>query len=208
MKKNSFMKKQFLLLITGIVLSFSLLAQEPALKPFKVDISLGYAMPSGSGSKAGALFAIEPKYAVTENISLGLRLEVAVVARFSGYDEYGDPENVDLKGSGSYIATADYYFRNNYKLRPFAGVGLGIFTLASAESNSNNNDITSSSKFGGMLRAGVELSHFRFGIEYNMIPHTTFDGYDSNGDPATGLVSKSSYLGIKIGVCIGGGRKE
>lgn len=208
MQKNNFIKTKFLLLIPVTLLSFSLFAQESDLKPFKVDISLGYAMPSGGGSKSGALFAIEPKYAVMENLSLGLRLEVAVVARFGGYDQNGDPQDVDVKGSGSYLATADYYFKNNYKFRPFAGAGVGVFTLASAESNSNSSGLDASSKFGGMIRAGIEVSHFRFGIEYNMVPHTTFDGYDSNGDPATGLVSKSSYLGIKVGVCFGGGPKK
>jgi hypothetical protein len=43
------------------------------------------------------------------------------------------------------------------------------------------------------------------GLEYNLVPKTTFSGYDSNGDPAT-LTSKNGYIGVKLGVCFGGGR--
>jgi hypothetical protein len=57
-----------------------------------------------------------------------------------------------------------------------------------------------------MIRAGIEASHFRAGIEYNLVPKTTFTGYDSNGNITSGLTSPNSYIGIKIGVCFGGGR--
>lgn len=197
------MKKNCLLLILGTSMSFYAIAQSDH-KPFKVDVSAGYAITSGSGSKGGALFVVEPKYAVMPNLSLGLRLETAVVARFDGYDQNGDPQNVNVKASASYLATGDYYFNDNYSFHPFAGAGAGIFTLASASSNSYG--VATGSKFGGMIRAGIEVSHFRFGIEYNIIPTTTFTGFDNNGDPAT-LTSKNSYIGIKLGVCLGGGSR-
>ena len=40
-----------------------------------------------------------------------------------------------------------------------------------------------------MARTGFEYGHLRMGIEYNF------------------LADKAGYLGIKLGVCIGGGRK-
>jgi Outer membrane protein beta-barrel domain len=195
------MKKNCLLLILGTSMSFYAIAQSDN-KPFKVDVSAGYAITSGSGSKGGVLFVVEPKYAVMPNLSLGLRLETAVVARFDGYDQNGDPQDVSVKASASYLATGDYYFNDNYSFHPFVGAGVGVFTLASASSNSDG--VSTGSKFGGMIRAGIEVSHFRFGIEYNIIPKTTFDGFDNNGDPAT-LTSKNGYIGIKLGVCLGGG---
>ncbi len=193
------------MLIAGIITSFSAIAQEESsLKPFKVDLSLGYAMPGGSGSKGGVLFAVEPKYAVISNLSVGLRMEAAVIARFSGFAADGSANEVSVKAAGSYLATGDYYFSDNYSFRPFAGAGAGIFSLASAEVNSTSEGVSAGSKFGGMIRAGAELSHFRFGIEYNLVPKTDFMGFDNNG-AQTKLTSKNSYLGIKIGVCIGGG---
>jgi hypothetical protein len=59
-----------------------------------------------------------------------------------------------------------------------------------------------------MIRAGVEISHFRAGIEYNLIPKTTYTGFDSNGNLTEGLTSKNSYIGIKVGVCFGGGPRK
>jgi outer membrane protein W len=199
------MKNKVLMLAVAATTSFAAMAQSKTdLKPFKVDVSAGYAMPGGTGTKAGVLFAIEPKYAVISNLSVGLRMEAAVIARFSGYSDEGTVNSASVKAAGSYLATGDYYFNENYKFRPFAGAGAGIFTLASAEVDANQGVVDAGSKFGGMIRAGFEASHFRFGIEYNIVPKTTFDGYNSNGDPAK-LTSKNGYLGIKLGVCIGGG---
>jgi hypothetical protein len=203
------MKKLSLLLVFGTILSLSAISQHlSALKPFKVDVSAGYAIPGGTGSKGGVLFVVEPKYAVISNLAVGLRMEAAVVARFSGYDQDGNPQNVSVKASGSYLATADYYFSDNYSFRPFAGTGAGIFTLGSIETNSTSGEVSAGSKFGGMFRAGVEVSHFRLGIEYNIIPKTTFTGYDNQGNLTNGLTSNNSYIGIKFGVCFGGGPRS
>jgi hypothetical protein len=73
--------------------------------------------------------------------------------------------------------------------------------------NSTSGKVSGGSEFGGMLRAGIEAGHFRIGLEYNMVPKTTFEGYDSDGNYRTGLTSSNSYIGIKIGACIGGGKK-
>ncbi len=200
------MKKLFLILLAGTVVSFSAIAQsEKGLKPFKVDVSVGYAMPGGTGSKGGVLFVVEPKYALMSQLSVGLRMEAAVIARFSGYETDGTPSQVSVNAAASYLATGDYYFTENYSFRPFVGAGAGIFSLASAQANSNETTgVSSGKKFGGMIRGGIELSHFRLGVEYNIVPSTTFNGYDSQGNIAK-LTSKNGYLGIKLGVCFGGG---
>jgi hypothetical protein len=199
------MKKIYTFCVLASIFSLPAFSQESELKPFKVDVSLGYAIPGGTGSKGGVLFVVEPKYAIMSSLALGLRMEAAVVARFSGYDSNGDPVDVSVKGSGSYLATADYYFTENYSFRPFAGAGAGIFSLASVESNSSSDEVSKGTKFGGMFRAGFEISHFRLGFEYNLVPKTTFEGYDSNGNLTSGLTSNNSYIGIKVGVCFGGG---
>lgn len=199
------MKNKLLILAVGTMLSFSAIAQsESELKPFKVDVSLGYAIPGGSGAKGGVLFAVEPKYAVMSNLAVGLRMEAAVIARFSGYDAEGYPNEASVKAAGSYLLTGDYYFSDNYSFRPFGGVGAGIFSLASAEVTSSSEAVSAGSKFGGMIRGGFEMKHFRLGIEYNLVPKTNITGFDSNGEPAT-LKSKNGYLGFKLGFCIGGG---
>ena len=205
--KSKKMKNLLAIFLFSSILSLSAKSQESAssLKPFKVDVSLGYAIPGGKGAKGGVLFAVEPKYAVMSSLSVGLRMEGAIVARFNGYDENGDVMDASVKASGSYLATGDYYFTDNYSFRPFAGAGAGIFSIASVEVNSTSGEVSGGTKFGGMFRTGFELSHFRLGIEYNIVPKTTFDGFDENGNPKTGLTSNNSYIGIKVGVCFGGG---
>jgi len=199
------MKKiSVLILFTGI-LCYSGTAQTN-LKPFKVELGIGYAIPAGDGAKGGVLFVIEPKYAVIPSLSLGLRMEAALVARFGGYDAEGNANEVDVKGAGSYLATGDYYFTNNHAVRPFAGIGLGIYRIAGVEVSTGSEGTSMATKFGQMIRGGVELSHVRLGVEYNIVPNTTFSGYDMNGNPAS-LTSKNSYIGLKLGVCIGGGKK-
>lgn len=172
--------------------SFFANAQDLTFKPFKVDVSLGYATPSsGEGAKGGALFVIEPKYAINDNISLGLRLESALMVRASEDDN--QDISGDVKASGSYLATADYYFNTN-DFRPFVGVGAGLFQTATADLSTvtTEEDINAENKFGVAPRAGFEYKHLRFGIEYNIAGKT---GNINN-----------NYLGIKLGVLIGGGR--
>ncbi|MBC7890416.1 MAG: hypothetical protein H7Z13_21270 [Ferruginibacter sp.] len=182
------MKKTMTLLLIVVTAQFSFAQKESGqgdriFKKFKTVISLGYAIPQGPGTKGGAIFVIEPKYAVIEKLSVGLRLEGAALA------------NVDLDGEtgtvrvlASYLATSDYYFTNT-KFRPYAGVGGGIFRMASIDIEDSNEQIPQASEFGFMARAGFELGHLRMGAEYNF------------------LKEKAGYLGIKIGVCIGGGLK-
>ena len=192
-----------------IVLSILLLATvaianaQHEFKPFKVDVSLGYAIPGGEGAKGGVLFVVEPKYAVIPSVSVGLRIETAIMAR-GRVDASGTNSEVDVKAAGSYLATGDYYFTSS-TVRPFAGLGLGIYSLAAASTEDNGASVSAGSKFGQMVRAGVELSHFRVGLEYNIVPKTTMEYINSSGVKTTSSM-KNGYIGIKVGFCIGGGK--
>jgi outer membrane protein X len=187
MKKIMF---SILLLATVVIAN----AQQE-FKPFKLDLSTGYAIPSGKGAKGGILFVAEPKYAVIPNLSAGIRLEFALMAR-GRVDQSGNVAEVDVKAAGSYLLTGDYYFMQS-TVRPFAGVGLGIYSLAGASSDANSASAGAGSKFGEMARAGVEISHFRLGVEYNIVPTTDVETVDANGVKTTSS-TKNSYMGIKL----------
>lgn len=168
--------------IAGVIITNA--QSELTFKPFKVDISAGYASSAeGSGNHGGFLFSVEPKYAVSDQFTLGVKAEIALAIT-------GDENTGTVKGTGSYLATGDYYFNTN-ALRPFVGAGVGIFTHASADIGSSE-EIKGTTKFGYAPRLGIEVAHFRAAFEYN------FAG------KAAG-VSKN-YIGIKMGVLIGGGR--
>ena len=201
--KITLMKKTCLLLCLATITSLSAISQDE-LKPFKFDLSLGYAIPGGTGAKGGVLFAAEPKYAVIPNLAVGLRMEVAAVARGTSNqdDSYSEFE---VKASASYLLTGDFYFTDNYSFRPFAGAGGGIYTLAGATVNEYDEEVNTgnaTTKFGGLVRAGFEARHFRFGIEYNFVPDSKFEDQYGNENNIT---TKNGYLGIKVGICIGGG---
>ncbi|WP_276479817.1 OmpW family outer membrane protein [Paraflavitalea pollutisoli] len=199
------MKKVALSILFLAIVVVSNAQSESAFKPFKVDLSLGYAMPGGTGAKGGVLFALEPKYEVIPNLSVGLRIEAAVMARGT-VDAQGYASEVDVKAAGSYLLTGDYYFTET-TVRPFVGIGLGIYSLASASADENTTAVSAGSKFGQLIRGGVEISHFRLGVEYNIVPATTTEYIDYNTEAKTTLKTKNGYLGIKVGVCIGGGRR-
>lgn len=208
-RQNPIMKK--LLVFSAAVLSMSMAHAQHSggeFNPFKVDIAFGYAIPQGTGAKGGVLFALEPKYAVMDQLSVGLRLEAALTERgFQASD--GGSASAKVAASSSYLVTGEYYFTQN-KFRPFVGAGVGIFSLASASFDDNSNDgavgTGSATKFGGMVRAGFEAGHFRLGLEYNLVGNSSETATDDFGNTAT-VTSKNSYMGIKLGFFIGGGRK-
>ena len=121
--KLPLMKKLFSAIAIMIV-SLSLTAQD--YKPFKVDIALGYAIPGGKGAKGGVLFAIEPKYAVMDQINLGLRMEGAVVARGYAGDNIEEDMQVDVKASGSYLLTGDYFYTSKNVLSVLSAVSVQV----------------------------------------------------------------------------------
>lgn len=200
------MKKLFFFLAIIVLSNLTANAQvgDRLFKKFKGDVSLGYATPIGgsSGSGGGILFAMEPKFALLDKLSVGLRIEGAVMAKFVNTGS-GDYEVENAKVAASYVATADYYFTTNYSIRPFIGGGAGIFGVASDYSYNNTtfDGANTENKFGGIFRVGAEVRHFRFGIEYNIIPNSSIMDFNNT---ITGT-SKNSYLGIKAGFCFGGG---
>jgi len=196
-----FMRKLLVILIaTALVQTCPAQSQDTSsrvFKKFKVDISVGYASPSSSSNSSqgstfngGALFAIEPKFAVIDPLAIGVRVEAAVIAHIDNNNN--NSNNSNGKANLSYLLTADYYFTKS-SFRPFIGAGGGIYSTATIDSNtvnSNSSSVPYTSQFGFMARAGFELGHLRIGAEYNFVSNN------------------ASYLGLKIGICIGGGRER
>lgn len=184
-------------------------------KPVKVGVGLGYASPQGSGSKGGVLFYLDPAYRVSDQLAVGLRMEAALVAR--GYSISGTSNSANVSGKiaavGSYSLNAQYYFSNE-AFRPFAGLGVGLFTLAAETvdvssgvggSNVSGSISAAASKFGFYPRVGFDLGHFTMQLEYNIIPSTKTDvTVGANTETST---TKNGYLGVKAGFFFGGGKK-
>lgn len=194
-----------LLLAFFALITLSATAQD--FKPFKVNLSLGYARPAGSGAAGGLLVSLEPKYGLSDNLDLGLRIELAAMARsISVNNQNGD---VSAKGMGSYLFTGTYYLSKN-NFRPYVGLGVGLYSIAGTtvtvvngqvQDDYEDYKVEASNKFGVMARVGFKAGHFNLGVEYNIVPNSKSDILSQSID------SKNAYLGVKLGFDIGGGRK-
>jgi hypothetical protein len=182
--------KKLLLFSVLIVFAFLANAQSTTTttstttyKAFKVDVDLGYAGPSSGTAEAGAVFAIEPHYRLSDDFALGLRIEGAALVYKNGAGK--------TKGSllTSYCVSGDYYLAEN-GFRPFIGAGVGIFDQQSVSGNSGNVALVpGGTNFGVFPRIGFETGHFRLSADYDIA------GNNSN------------YFAIALGVFFGGGKK-
>jgi hypothetical protein len=198
------MKK--LMLCIGLVLLLGKAgAQE--FKKFKTGIGFGITSPSNN-SGAGPLFYLEPGYRITDALLINFRLETALILA----DE-SDFEN-NVGGLGSYTVNAQYYLGNN-KFRPFAGLGVGFFRLATSKAELIPNGGGSviygyANKPGFYTRGGFDWGHMNVSIDYNFVTASTIESIDQVNANAVIVRKKSSnsYVGFRFGFSIGGGKNK
>jgi outer membrane protein W len=193
------MKKITYLLAVALLASTFTYAQE--YKKFKVGVGLGYAMASGSGSSGGVLFAIEPAYRLQDNLSIGIKLEDAVIVR--GFSQSTTGGSISAAALASSTFNGQYYFGST-SFRPFVGLGCGMYQLAAVSESVSSGGSTvtmgaaAETKFGFYPRVGFDNRHFNVTIDYNIIPSTDLGG---------GNDVKNSYIGFRVGAFFGGGKK-
>ncbi|MFB6318032.1 hypothetical protein [Saccharicrinis sp. FJH54] len=166
-------------------------------KPLKLDVGMAFGELTGPHAGFITPYA-ELKLNLTNRITIGGRYEYVY---FSQKDQsiINSPlndnlywKNIESDGYiSSFTGTCDYYF-NTHKLRPFAGVGLGLYYASLKEQNVFINNDETLLLPGAMLRIGFSVEHIRFGIEYNLVPND---------------VTELNYLSFKLGFEIGGGKK-
>lgn len=190
--------------VLAFAMVFVTLAQAQDFRKFKVGIGVGYGAPSdGDG---GVLLYFEPMYRLSDQIAVGLRIESAA---FVGQPISGTPYKAAAFGVGSYTASGQYYFGNG-TFRPFVGAGLGMYSLAAVSSDIGGSNVTigaAATVFGFYPRIGFDLGHFNMLVDYNLVPEQTTD-VTIGGFGTTKNTSNYSYIGIKIGASIGGGKKD
>jgi hypothetical protein len=169
------MKKVLLTLITIFAINAVASAQAENYRAFKVDVMGGLASPSGVGLSSGLTISVEPKYNLSDNIAVGVQFATSLFGTSVSGGSIGAFNN--------YSAVGEYYLGES-KVRPFAGIGLGIYSGGSVSFAGQT--VTGGSNFGFAPRAGVQLGHFRIAAEYN-------------------LVKDSNFLTLKAGFTIGGG---
>jgi hypothetical protein len=165
-------------------------------RPFRVSIGGGYA--AASGYLSGGIFGtLEPAYRISDRITLGLRGEIAAIARG---DYEGLSVDVDLSRINSLTANGIYYFESVF-VRPFAGFGVGEYRLSSVEYKIGTSGPTQGTgketKFGMYPRIGIEVGHLAFSIDYNIVAKTKLP---------EGAEFKNNYVALRLSVFFGGGK--
>lgn len=186
------MSKLSPLILLFAISTFNLFAQE--FKPFKVDVGIGFNSPLGDRAGNGFGGYIEPRYGINDQITLGLRLGWSALT--SGNITVSTQiVSVSAATVRNTMFTGEYFFSLE-KVRPFAGIGVGMYTRQSYGVSVNNNSIQVGDlngtvrNFGFAPRIGLNAGHFRLSTIFN------FTGNDI-----------SNYFGINIGFEFGGGRQ-
>ncbi len=157
-----------------------------------------YARPTNYGVGFGIF--TEPKYLVTDNISVGVRAEATILGRLKVNSAEGGGS---LGWVTSFLAITDYHFGET-KFRPTIGIGAGLFrpTAASYSTGDVLPELARGSKFGVTPRIGMDLGHFRISADYNFI----FGQRNLINGKIIDL--NQNHLSIKLGIFFGGGIRE
>ena len=193
------MKK--IILVALMALTF-ISASSQEMGKFRVGLDFGFVPSSGGG---GGMISFEPKYNLTDNMNVGLRLGGVAIAK--DFQDNGSTTTAKVSANSSFVGTYDYYIhKSGSSFAPYIGAGVGYYSLANVEVNdsANSQDINPSvtGEMGALVRAGFEWGKFRMGVEYNFVPDSDLENL--NGDKI-GVVS-NAYLGIHLGFYLGGGK--
>ncbi len=177
-------------------------AESQNYQPVRVDLTLVVAYGgSGDISAWGGGIAVEPKYNLTDQLSLGLRLEYSGLVSQS-YTLAGLDLSMSARGVLAILAKADYYFTTSSS-RPFLGLGAGYYSIGSSDVGSTGVSAEAFSGFGVFPQFGVNFGHFRLAVGYHAIFGEAQTVVVAGIAPPT--LSKN-YVAFEIGGTFGGGR--
>jgi len=182
------MKKLFLLIL--LVLFANTFTKAQDFTAFKVESGGIYGLPSDNAYTAGIGVYLHPSYYLSDRINIGLKGEFAIIGAAS---EEG--MSISISAISSYLLTSNFYLAKS-KVRPYIGVGVGLYQLGSASVGVGTDPvyIEFGDKFGVAPKIGLDLSHFTINVAYNYII-----GLESE------LASKN-YISLGVGIFFGGGK--
>ncbi|AUD02552.1 hypothetical protein [Spirosoma pollinicola] len=177
---------------------------------FKMTLAGGYASPLNTGengfAKAGVVYSIEPQFELSKNLEVGLRFEQAFIQRSEALKNdiyYASKAKSIMSGA----VTANYVISTSTGLKPFVGLGAGLYyadassqTFQSSGNPSVTYPLPTTFAVGGLGRVGVKYKILHLEAAYNLVSNTSVK------NAATGLTLKAdnSYLSLKAGITIGG----
>jgi outer membrane protein W len=187
------------------------LAVSESYQPIRVDTTITFASGTGADvAEYGIGAAVEPKYNLTDNLSIGARIEGAVLVPES-VSVGEDSVSIGVRAFSAYLAKVDYYLTTS-SVRPFVGLGAGLYRIAGVEQSAGSSGVVQRgeafSGFGVAPQLGVNFGGFRLAGTYHFI---------TGGDrlvvtQAVGTTAPvertmpTSYFALELGGTFGGNR--
>jgi len=188
-------------------------AQAPSYQPIRVDVTVFGAYAPSDATAWGFGAAVEPKYNVTDQLSVGLRFEGSgFITQDVSVDSGGSSVSVSqgARAVSAYLAKADFYFGTS-ATRPFVGLGLGLYKIGSAsQSVTGGGSIVQSAAaldgFGFCPQLGVNFGGFRMAATYHVVTGGDLVvATQAIGAPSPTEVKLSkNFLAFEIGGTFGG----
>ncbi len=130
------MKKLTLVFLTLVLLGTESFAQAENYQNVRFDFGFSFPIPMSSRLSGGFGFTLEPKFQVTDKLTIGGRVGFYFMSGNGlGYiDAYDfDETNLELSVGGAVNASAlGEYFLTEGRARPFVGMGLGYYVGGAA----------------------------------------------------------------------------
>ena len=183
-------------LVALLLVTVDAQAQSQNFQLFRVDSGLVGAYAPGDLTGYGIGGFVEPKFNATDRIAVGARLEGSVVM---GMAIGGEEVTAGMTSQAATLAKGEYFLTTR-KVRPFVGLGAGMYTLASSGGGTSGANVSAGRYFGVAPQVGVNLGGFRLAGTYHMIFGDNLVTLSSGN---TQKVSRN-YASLDIGFQFGG----
>jgi hypothetical protein len=183
-------------------------AQAKSFQPFRVDIGVSglYAPPSGRGG-FGAV--VEPKFAITDFLHVGLRSEGGVM--FGGsLNGASDAISVGVGAVGTFQAKGELLL--GHGLRPIVGLGIGMYAIVSQDVGVGDENVqvrqVAGKYFGISPQLGLDFGPVRLSAVYNIILGADIEVVQNAGTTDEMVFHTShNYMSVELSFRMGGKRK-
>jgi hypothetical protein len=151
-------------------------------------------------------FVAEIKVNAHDNIAIGGRVEIAVM--FGG--NVG-AEELPFGLAAAALVKSEYLVGTGV-VRPFAGIGAGLYSMGShtivSDPNGDSGISTTSGRYFGVApEVGLDVGRLRLAVTYNAILGTSVEHRQTSGGIEHRESLSQSYLSFEMSFRFGGGRK-
>lgn len=200
--------------------ALALAAATPALatsenyQPVRVDTTFNFLYGAADVPEYGFGASVEPKFNLTDNLAVGVRLGGGVLVPQS-VSVGNENVSIAVRVFQTYLAKADWYFTTS-SVRPFVGLGAGFYRVAGMSqsvSGGGSGSVVQQADvfdgFGVMPQVGINFGGFRLAASYHLLTggDRTIVTQAVGGLPVSHSMP-TSYFSLELGGTFGGKRKQ